>query len=178
MEIYFPLRPVTDIKQLSNAFTIDSFLQTSYGIKVDSLVDITNPLTQNLRDLFSVNVSLKDMISFSMIFLMPKVSRSFGIRVFAKVIDFLRNFLENLIKQKRSNYENFDHIGKANNFIDLMLEANEEAKLMGSDLIKRNEVEYQINNVDTECIEGKCKYFSTLFLMNSLTFVVIHRYHR
>ena len=90
-----------------------------------------------------------------MIFLFPKVSRFFNIRIQAGNIDFLKDFTENLINQKRAYFENVDHIGKANNLIELLLEANSNSKLINNDFIWLNKSNSQIYE-DKQTDNQKC----------------------
>ena len=139
--------PFGEMKQLAGAFTMDTIAQVAFGVRIDSLVDVDNPLVTNARKLFSTDLSAKNLLFFAIIALSPRLTKAFGIRFNKDVVDFFEDFCKKLIKQKRDLFKNKEQIGKAVNFIELMFEAEAENNLM-----KQNSVEAETDSKLFKCM--------------------------
>ena len=123
---------------------MDTIIQVAFGVKVDSLIDNKNPVIINAKKTFSSDLSLLRVLKFMIAFAMPKY---FGGLVRNSSFDYFEELAERIIAEKRKKYQNKDNLGKANNFIELLLESEAEAKSLDLN-----------NNVNNEGKAVKCKF--------------------
>ncbi|KAJ6218346.1 hypothetical protein RDWZM_009503 [Blomia tropicalis] len=143
-----------NMKQIYGAFTMDTIIQVAFGTKVDSLVEPNNPVITYAKKLFSVDISFKNIIKFTMILMAPKLANFLKIRINPEVTDFFYKFSMDIINQKRKNMKN-GNIGKANNFIELLLEAEVENEEEAAKLKLTEE-----SNVDEFGFKKSTKYIT------------------
>lgn len=132
---------------------MDTILQTGYGVKIDSLAEPNNPLTKNVLEIFSKNLSIKNLLTVLVIFFLPKLSRALQLRFCSKQFAYFEKFALEIIRQKRQLFSSDGRRPTSGtNLIELMLEAEFEAKQ---------------NPTDTNI--GKCKinFFSNKIKTNS-----------
>ena len=127
---------------------MDTIIQMAYGVQIDSLADQDNPIITNAKRFFSTDQSFKNLFSFSLAFAAPKLATKLGIRVNGDVLDFFERIAMDIISKKRDEIESRGSISRATNFIELLLEAEQEA--------------YKMSHVDESRKKpsNKCKYYS------------------
>lgn len=109
---------------------MNTIIRVAFGVKADSMANSGDPVVNNARQLFSTNMGIKTMLAISMMFYTPGLAKLFNVRFKASVVDFFGQFSLSIIKQKRKLFETGEQIGKANNFIELLLEAEAEYRLL------------------------------------------------
>src|SRR5690606_13685901 len=72
---------LVNVKQIYGAFTMHTVIQVAFGVKVDSLVDGNNPIITHAKKLFSVDISLKNIVKFTLIIMTPKLSKLLRVRL-------------------------------------------------------------------------------------------------
>lgn len=102
--------------------------KVAFGTKIDSLVETDNPLILNAKKLFSVDMSLANIFRVTLIIMTPKLANLLKIRLNGDVVDYFTKFSYQVIDQKRK--EMAAKKGKANSFIELLLEAEAEEETM------------------------------------------------
>ena len=105
---------------------MDTIIQVAFGIKVDSLLDVKNPVLVNDRKAFSLDISVIQIVKFMIAFAIPSSTKYFSGLVRNPVFDYFEEFSEKIINEKRKEYQNKENVGKASNFLELLLEAEAE----------------------------------------------------
>ena len=138
------------------AFAMDTILQVAFGTKVDSLKDPDNKIVKMAKKIFQSDITLSTMIMFAMFFLFPKFAfklmKLFNIN--QDFVIFFKEFSIEIIRKKRAELKNNKNTGKATNFLEMLLEAEDEHEQM---LAKENSGTNAIkdNNENSKLI--KCK---------------------
>lgn len=116
---------------------MDTIIQVAFGIKLDSLAaDEHHPVIVHARKLFSTRMPVKDIVGFMIMFTWPTLAQWLGIRFHGEVMDFFDKFASEIVAEYRR--ESRDKLlGKANNFIELLLEAEMEGENGGNEKFKR-----------------------------------------
>ena len=142
---------------------MNAIIQIAFGTKVDSLSDPNNPIIKNAKKIFSNDISISTVLVIFIFIFLPsygmKVSKSFG---FNDWVDFFETFSLKIIKQKREELKRAKGLGKANNFLEMLLEAETENELMN---LKN---ENDIDNNQTKKVT-KCKLYTNLCSQLSVT---------
>lgn len=115
-----------NIKKVAGAYTMDTILQVAFGVKVDSMIDTNNPVIVHAKKIFTKDINVKQIIRFMIAFTMPGLLKYFGNFVRNPVFDYFEKFALKIIEQKRIEFGSKENLGKANNFIELLLEAEAE----------------------------------------------------
>lgn len=114
-----------NVKEMYGAFTMDTIMQVAFGLKVDSLQDTDNQTVQMAKKAFSSDIKLKQIIQFTLLFLLPKLMKLIGFR--NEVMEYFKDFSLKIIKRKREELKrDAASLGKASNFLELLLEAEAE----------------------------------------------------
>ena len=108
---------------------MDTIIQVGFGVKVDSLVDIDNPIIKHAKKLFSTDLPLKELVNTAFLFLSPKIAHLLGVRLNPEEIDFFQKMSLDIIDKKRKELKDIENFGKARNLIEIMLEAEAEGQL-------------------------------------------------
>ena len=103
-------------------------IQTAFGIKVDSLNDPTNPIITNGRKVFQTQFNFVDLIIITIIHFAPRFAKLFNLEVHNETTKFFSKMSNDIIEQKRLEYAKTKSFAKANNFIEFLLEAEEEGR--------------------------------------------------
>jgi len=117
---------IIDAKQYFGSFTMDTIVQIAFGVKIDSLVNKDNPVILNAKKMFSMDMSLKNLISVATIFLCPPLAKLLGLSFNKEQADFFMKFSKKIIDEKRAIMKKNKGHFKPNSFIELMLEAEKE----------------------------------------------------
>ena len=134
---------IVEVKEIFGAYTMDTILQVAFGSRVDYLVEKDNKLASMAKKMFSTDFNLKTLFSTVLIFTMPRLVKLLGIR--NEVMDFFKDFSLKIIQSKREELKKEENLGKANNFLELLLEAEaENAKLMEQESGKSVKCEYRL----------------------------------
>lgn len=112
------------MKQLASAFTIDTIVQVLFGIKVDSLIETTNPIIHHAKKLFTNNLTVRNIFEMLLILLFPKVAKFLGIRIYKEVIEYFQKISSQIIETKRAELSEKGNLGTARNFIEMMIESD------------------------------------------------------
>lgn len=118
-----------NIKRYAGAYTMDVITQVAFGIKVDSIADPDNPILLNVRQLFGKDMSIKNIIQMGLVLGLPRIAKLFGVGIFNQAIDFFEDLSYKIIEEKRKMFRQKENIGKATNFIELLLEAELEGEV-------------------------------------------------
>lgn len=108
-----------------SAFTIDTIVQISFGIKVDSCVDENVPIISYAQKLLTADVTLKAMVEFAIMSTLPKVANLFNFGFNQEAIDYFDKIAIEIVKKKREEIDT-GKAGKASNFIELLLEVEKD----------------------------------------------------
>ena len=126
---------------------MDTILQIAFGSKVDSLKDPNNKIVLMAKKLFQTDISYAAMFFFLILFMFPKLSikiaRLFNIN--QDFIKFFKEFSMEIIRKKRDELKDSKNMGKANNFLEMMLEAEAE-----HEQIQANEKEMKNENMEND----------------------------
>ena len=118
---------VFNIRHFIGCFTMDTILQVAFGVKINSLVEPNNELVKTVVKLFNQDMKLKDIIAFMIILYSPRLQKIFrNLRPNAAQVDFFEKYAREIIVQKRKQYEQEKGFSKASNFIEFLLEAENE----------------------------------------------------
>nr|XP_027194407.1 cytochrome P450 3A4-like [Dermatophagoides pteronyssinus] len=120
--------PYVNMKEVVGGFTMDSIVQISMGIKIDSLQDPNNPIIQNARKLFGQDISFMDLTIFALASAFPNLLKMIGLKIQPDALNYLANISKEIIKKKREQMKTRNETQKANNFIELILEVEQEQK--------------------------------------------------
>lgn len=99
-----------DMKRLFGGFTMDTIIQVSYGIRVDSLND-GNPLSTGLRRLSVTSVC--SMWWSLYWFWRPKLAKFLKLRVNADINDYFKRILKKIIDEKKKDLAELTAKGSA-----------------------------------------------------------------
>lgn len=134
---------------------MDTIMQVAFGTKVNSLHDKNNPIVAQAKTLFSNDISIGKVIAMMIFVILPGLTALLGkLGLQDDAIGFFKDFSLKVINEKREKLKKGESLGKASNFLELLLEAEaENAKLT------KNESE---TGIDGESGAGKlvkCKLF-------------------
>lgn len=130
---------------------------------VSTKVDETNQVVVMAKRLFQQELSFKSIPLYAFVFMFPRLSHALNIRVNGNVSDFFMKFSMEIIKQKREEFrKNKENKLKADNFIELLLEAERENEKQSNETDK--------NNKQT----AKCKFFVLLMVFLSFLYIFFH----
>ena len=118
--------PIVNIKHVVGAYTMDTIIQLSMGIRIDSLEDPNTPLIRYARQLFGHDLLVKDAILFSIAFFYPKLLKYLPLRLQGEAIDHFKECVLQIVHKKREEMNNKQSSQKATNFIELVLEVEQE----------------------------------------------------
>lgn len=120
-----------NVKGIFDCFTIDTIIQTAFGVTVDSLNEPNNPIIVNGRKMFQSSPKLLDLIKMSMLFMMPKLAKLLHIEVTDEGTTFFTKLSVDIMNQKREEFATQkDGFSKATSFIEFMIIAEQEGKKM------------------------------------------------
>ncbi len=149
---------IVNFKPLFSLFTLDTIIQVAFG--VSTKVDDTNQVVVMAKRLFQQELSFKSIPLYAFVFMFPRLSHALNIRVNGNVSDFFMKFSMEIIKQKREEFrKNKENKLKADNFIELLLEAERENEKQSNETDK--------NNKQT----AKCKFFVLLMVFLSFLYI-------
>lgn len=125
-----------DFKELAGRFSMDSILQTAFGSKDDSLYDADNEIMQKAKANFSSDLDFRSMLFFSLLFTCPKllpfITKVVNLDKGSELADFFKSLSLKLIEKKRKQLElerqQVDNNRKATNFLEMLLDAEQEFK--------------------------------------------------
>lgn len=109
-----------------SAFTMNTIINIAFGIKVNAIDDEHNPIIVNGQKCFNTNMSFKFLLLSTMVIWFPKLSRWLGINLSNDHFDYFINLSKMVIEEKRKQLLEHKLTGKANNFIELLLDAESE----------------------------------------------------
>lgn len=132
---------MVNFKPLYSAFTLDTIIQVAFGVSapLDSLADETNQIVTMAKRLFQQELSLKLIPLYAFLFMFPRLAHALNLRVNGDVTDYFTAFSMEIIKQKREELGGKSVPGdskksaKADNFIELLLEAERESEQSAAD---------------------------------------------
>lgn len=128
---------IVNFKPLFSLFTLDTIIQVAFG--VSTKVDETNQVVVMAKRLFQQELSFKSIPLYAFVFMFPRLSHALNIRVNGNVSDFFMKFSMEIIKQKREEFrKNKENKLKADNFIELLLEAERENEKQSNETDKNN----------------------------------------
>ena len=147
---------ILSIKRFTGAYTMDTVLQVAFGCKIDSIIEPNNQLIIMARRLFNTDLSLKNILSMTVLFFFPAFfSKLFKIRLNSDEIDFVSKFASDLIERKRIEFAQKD-FSKASTFIEFLLEAEHELENQQQ---KINNNEKTIKYMNNDEIIAQCVLF-------------------
>ena len=149
--------PYVNMKEVVGGFTMDSIVQISMGIKIDSLQDPNNPIIQNARKLFGQDISFMDLTIFALASAFPNLLKMIGLKIQPDALNYLANISKEIIKKKREQMKTRNETQKANNFIELILEVEQEQKQI---------LEQSGKPFKRKSISFVCCLFETSFYLN------------
>lgn len=117
------------MKEVTNAFTMDTIVQTAFGTKIDSLKEPNNPIVLNASKLFSVEWSTMRIIKMTIMVAFPRLANALKLEFSPEVTRFFVKLSKKVIEDKRKIMQNNKDMAndtKAANFIDLLLEVQNE----------------------------------------------------
>ena len=132
-----------DVKRLFGGFTMDTLIQVSYGLRVDSLND-ENPIIAHAKKAFQ-GLRFKNLIVFWFLLVSPKIANILKLRINADVTDFFKDFSTKIIEKRKKDLTEMRAKGepfKANNFLDFMIEAEHETLKEGSEEDNKNKCKF------------------------------------
>lgn len=110
---------------------MDTICRVAFGLKTDSLSEDENLMISKAKKMFSNDLSIKTMISFFLLFGVPRLAKLLNIR--NDVIDYFKDLSLEVIHQKREEFKKVDYnLGKASNFLEMLLEAEAEHEKLQS----------------------------------------------
>ncbi|KAH9423402.1 Cytochrome P450 3A4, partial [Dermatophagoides pteronyssinus] len=124
--------PVINVKQLVGAFTMDTIIQISMGMRIDSLKDPNNLIIKYARKLFGHDINIRDTLVFFIAFFHPKLLKYLHLRFQGEAIDYFKKCVLEIVEKKRKEMKNRQESMKATNFIELVLEVEKEQESMMS----------------------------------------------
>ncbi|XP_013788258.1 cytochrome P450 3A9-like isoform X2 [Limulus polyphemus] len=117
-------KEVIDCKKLFGAFTMDTIAACAFGTRVDSYKNPDNPFVIHARKLFNKDVKPLDILAF----MNPKLARFFGINIIGEeMVNFFKNVTNQIIEYRQ------EHNEKQNDFLQLMLDAQESTQEVEDD---------------------------------------------
>ena len=152
-----------DIKRLFGGFTMNTIIQVSYGIRVDSLND-SHPIIVNAKKAFQ-GFTFKNLVKFWFMLVTPKIAKLLNLRVSPEVTDYFKDFSTKIIDQRKKDLAEMKARGesfKANNFLDFMIEAENEMKETNSEEEMKNKCKLPSKNRFQKCckkLDKICFFF-------------------
>lgn len=140
---------VVNVKQLAGSFTMDTVIQVAFGTKVDSLVETDNPIICNAKKLFSVDMSITDIIKFTLLFMAPQIAKFLKIEFKPDVLNFFETFSGQIISKKREDLSKSVFNTKATSFLELLLEAEAEDEKLSK--LEETEKTNEFGSKKTKC---------------------------
>ncbi|KAJ6223260.1 hypothetical protein RDWZM_001805 [Blomia tropicalis] len=123
-------KDVQNLKFNFDCFTLDIITQVAFGINVNSLNNPKHPIIVNVQKVLQHNDSWINLVKFTLLLCVPKLSKLLNITVLTDVTDFFSKLSMDIMEKKRIEYQKTKTFAKANSFIEFMLEAEEAAKKM------------------------------------------------
>ncbi|KAH9526637.1 cytochrome P450 3A4 [Dermatophagoides farinae] len=120
--------PAVNMKEIVGAYTMDSIIQISMGIKIDTIHDPNNLIIQNASKLFGQGMSFTELTIFALATAFPNFVKLLGFKFQAEAMKFLANISREIIQKKREEMKIRSKSQKASNFIELILEVEQEQK--------------------------------------------------
>lgn len=120
--------PAVNMKEIVGGFTMDTIIQISMGIKIDSIQDPNNLIIQNAKKLFGQDISFQDLTTFALASAFPNLMEWMGRKIQPDALNFLADISKDIIKKKREEMKTKQQSQKGSNFIELVLEVEEEQK--------------------------------------------------
>ena len=106
---------------------MDTVIQAAFGAKVDSLTDQNNPIIVNIKKIFGRDMTLKTILTLVALSTTPRLCKLFGVRFAREAVTFFEKLASDIVNKKREEFRaNHEKRAKANNFIELMIEAEFE----------------------------------------------------
>lgn len=140
---------VINVKELFGAYSMDTIIQVAFGTKVDSLSDPNNAIIRNSKKIFSKDMSIGQMVLIFFFLLVPKLamkaSKYLGLNDWA---DFFADFAMQIIRERREKLKNSGTSGKANNFLEMLIEAEAENEAMN---VQVSEIDENSNKKGVKC---------------------------
>ncbi|KAI2811727.1 Thromboxane-A synthase [Blomia tropicalis] len=158
---------IIDIKNIVGAFTMDTIVQIAFGIKIDSLVEIDNPIIHHAKMLFSTNFTFRNLVAITLTFASPKLASLLDVRINRVPIEFFHKMALEIIKQKRSELHDKTKI-KGTNFIECLLQAEVENDEIQADKTK------QVTNDE---LIAQCVMFFVVGYDTTATTITMVSYH-
>jgi len=119
-----------ELKNICGAFTMDTIVQIAFGVKIDSLVEKDNALLKHAKSIFQTDFKLYNVWVIAMTFLCRPLAKALNLRMNPEAVDYFESLTRDIIKNKRellkNNNNNNLEYSKATNFIELLLEAENE----------------------------------------------------
>ena len=109
---------------------MDTICRVAFGLKIDSFSEDENPMISKAKKMFSNDLSVKTMISFFLLFAVPRLAKLLNIR--NDVFDYFKDLSLQVIHQKREEFKKVENLGKASNFLEMLLEAEAEHEKLQS----------------------------------------------
>lgn len=119
-----------NIKEIIGAFTLDTIIQISMGMKINSLKEKDALILKYARQLFSRDVPLNDTVVFALAFCWPSLLKILGLKLQPEAINYFRKCSLEIIRKNRERIEKMtaNESFRATNFIELILEVELEQK--------------------------------------------------
>lgn len=113
-------------------------MRVAFGVQIDSLSDPNHPIIEKARKIFSFDMGILDFLGFLIVFTSPRLAKILGLRFSKDSVDYFYGLAFDILKKKRAEMkqrkldkkEANDHSDKPSNFIELLLEAEEEARML------------------------------------------------
>lgn len=118
------------MKRLSGAFTMDTIVRIAYGTKIDSLEQMDSPIVLHAKKMFANNITVRNLLTLITVFSVPKLAKLIGLRFMGETFDFFENISMQILKEKRAQYKANKPDQKGISFLELLLEAEAEGKML------------------------------------------------
>ena len=173
-----------ELKNVCGAYTMDSIVQIAFGVKVDSLVDGNHPLIKHAKSIFQQDLGFYNLLVVVLTVLAPWVVKLFGMRMNGAALHYMGELAKGIIQKKKEDMKdannNNPESSKANNFIELLLEAeNERIKLETNELQDQpgKNKEKAIKFMTDDEIVAQCVLFFIVGYDTTATTITLTLYH-
>ena len=110
--------------------------------------DPNNQIIKNAKKIFSTDINLARIAIIFIFMLIPKYAMKFSQYIgLNNWVDFFQDFSLKIIRQKREELKNAKNMRKANNFLEMLLEAeaeNQQMELNNGTKIETNDEQKKI----------------------------------
>lgn len=133
------------MKPVISSFAVDTIFRVAFGVKVNSLKDPNNPIIQRSSQIFSNDLSAQKILPLALAMMFPRLGKLFDIRFCKESVDYLYEISMNIIKQKRQELldkGSSSNESKASNFVELLLEAEQEIQELDTNKNKSTKCNY------------------------------------